>query len=134
VTESPDFLTIEDVELLHSAQLRIFGGLEGVRDRGALEAAVAVPMATFDGEFLHDDLFGMAAAYAYHLAESQAFLDGNKRTALNAALVFLGLNGWDVDDPSGVLFDAMIGIAERKTSKEELALLLKRLSVPYVED
>ena len=49
MTESPDFLTVEDVELLHDAQLRMFGGLEGVRDRGALEAAVAVPMATFAG-------------------------------------------------------------------------------------
>ena len=76
----------------------------------------------------------MAAAYAYHLAESQAFLDGNKRTALNAALVFLGLNGWDVDDPDGLLFDAMIGIAERQVSKDELAKLLRRLAVAYVED
>jgi death-on-curing protein len=127
-------LTVEDVELLHDEQLRLFGGLEGVRDRAALESAVAVPTATFSGEFLHEDLFAMAAAYAYHLSESQSFLDGNKRTALNAALVFLGLNGWDVDDPDGLLFGAMIGIAERRVSKDELAQLLQRLAVAYVED
>ena len=91
-------------------------------------------MATYSGEFLHEDLFAMAAAYAYHLAESQAFVDGNKRTALNAALVFLGLNGWDVDDPDELLFGAMIGIAEHKTSKEELARVLQRLAAPYEED
>jgi len=88
VTASVEFLTVDDVEFLHEEQLRLFGGLEGVRDRAALESAVAVPTATFAGDFLHEDIFVMAAAYAYHLAESQAFLDGNKRTALNAALVF----------------------------------------------
>jgi len=134
VTASVEFLTVEDVELLHGEQLRLFGGLAGIRDRRALESAVAVPMATYSGEFLHEDLFAMAAAYAYHLAESQAFVDGNKRTALNAALVFLGLNGWDVDDPDELLFGAMIGIAEHKTSKEELARVLQRLAAPYEED
>lgn len=134
MTASVEFLTVEDVELLHGEQLRLFGGLAGIRDRRALESAVAVPMATYSGEFLHEDLFAMAAAYAYHLAESQAFVDGNKRTALNAALVFLGLNGWDVDDPDELLFGAMIGIAEHKTSKEELARVLQRLAAPYEED
>lgn len=134
MTAPVEFLTVEDVELLHDEQLRLFGGLEGIRDRVALESAVAVPAATFSGEFLHEDAFVMAAAYAYHLAESQAFLDGNKRTALNAALVFLGLNGWDVDDPDGLLFDAMVGIAEHRVSKDDLAKLLRRLAVAYVED
>jgi prophage maintenance system killer protein len=73
VTESVEFLTVEDVELLHDEQLRLFGGLQGLRDRAALESAVSVPMATFSGEFLHDDLFAMAPAYAFHLAQSQAF-------------------------------------------------------------
>jgi death-on-curing protein len=129
-----EFLTVEDVEFLHDEQLRLFGGLQGVRDRAALESAVGVPMATFSGQFLHEDLFSMAAAYAFHLAESQAFLDGNKRTALNAALVFLGLNGWDVDDPGEMLFDAMIGISERRVSKDELARLFERLAVAYTEE
>ena len=121
MTASPEFLTVEDVEQLHDEQLRLFGGLDGVRDRRALEAAVAIPAASFDGQFLHVGLFSMAAAYAFHLAEDQAFVDGNKRTALNAALAFLGLNGWDVDDQDGLLYDAMIGISARTSSKEQLA-------------
>jgi hypothetical protein len=84
---------------LHDDQLRLFGGSAGVRDRGALESAVATPEATFDDEFLHEDLFQMAAAYAFHIAENQPFVDGNKRTGLNAALVFLDVNGWVVLDP-----------------------------------
>ena len=63
------FLTVEDVLALHGEQLERFGGSAGVRDRGALESAVAVPAATFDGNLLHEDLFQMAAAYAFHLAD-----------------------------------------------------------------
>lgn len=70
---------------LHDDQLRLFGGGSGIRDRGALESAGAVPQASFDGAFLHEDLFAMAAPYAFHIAENQPFVDGNKRTALNAA-------------------------------------------------
>jgi death-on-curing protein len=131
---APDFLTVEDVEQLHSEQLRLFGGLDGVRDRGALESAVAVPASSFGGEFLHVGLFAMAAAYAFHISENQPFVDGNKRAALNAALVFLGINGWEVDDPDGVLYDSMIGISARTVSKEELAGTLERLAVPYTDD
>jgi death-on-curing protein len=87
------FLSVEEVLALHDDQLRLFGGSAGIRDRNALESAIATPAATFDGAFLHDDLFHMAAAYAFHLAENQPFVDGNKRTAINAALVFLDING-----------------------------------------
>ena len=79
---------------LHDDQLRIFGGSAGVRDAKALESAVATPASTFDGTFLHEDIFHMAAAYCFHIAENQPFVDGNKRTGLNAALVFLDINGW----------------------------------------
>jgi len=64
---------------------------------------VATPAVTFDDAYLHNDLFQMAAAYAFHIAENQPFLDGNKRTALNAALVFLDINGWLVLDPDARL-------------------------------
>jgi death-on-curing protein len=131
---TPEFLTVEDVELLHREQLRLFGGLDGVRDRGALESAVGVPASSFGGEFLHVGLFAMASAYAFHIAENQPFVDGNKRAALNAALVFLGLNGWEVDDPEGLLYEAMLGISAGTVSKEQLAGLLERLARPYTEE
>jgi len=109
----PIFLTIEDVLQLHNDQLERFGGSDGIRDRGALESAVAVARATFDGKLLHDGIFAMAAAYAFHIAENQPFVDGNKRTGLNAALVFLDVNGWLVPDPDERLYDAMISLAAR---------------------
>ncbi len=124
----PDFLTVDDVMELHRDQLNAFGGTAGIRDRGALESAVGVPSATFDGEFLHAGLFEMAAAYAFHIAENQPFLDGNKRTALNAALVFLGINGWTVLDPTESLYDAMIAFATRTLQKPGCAAIFESLS------
>ena len=58
----PLFLSLEEVLELHADQLRLFGGTAGIRDKGALESAIAVPFATFGGEFLHTCLFEMAAA------------------------------------------------------------------------
>jgi len=130
VTFEPLFLTVDEVQELHDDQLHRFGGSAGVRDLGALQSAVATPASTFDGEFLHADLFHMAAAYAFHIAENQPFVDGNKRTALNAALVFLDINGWLVADPDLLLYDAMIAISSRSLDKTGLAELLGRLAQP----
>lgn len=125
---APEFLEVEDVLDLHAQQLVIYGGGFGVRDRSLLESAVAMPKAGFGGQFVHGDLFEMAAAYAFHIAQNQPFIDGNKRTALLAALVFLDLNGVVIKDPQEVLYDAMIAIAERRLGKVELAKVLRELS------
>jgi death on curing protein len=70
----------------------------------------------------------MAAAYAFHIAENQPFVDGNKRAALGAALVFLELNGTDIDDPDERLFHAMIAIATGALDKNGLAQLFRELA------
>ena len=124
----PDFLDVDDVLALHAAQLDAHGGQDGVRDRGLLESAVAAASATFDGQFLHEDLFAMAAAYAFHIAENQPFFDGNKRTAIGAALVFLHLNGLDLPAETDVLYQAMIDIATRRCDKPGLASILRDLA------
>lgn len=132
-TLDPIFLTVEDVLQLHDDQLERFGGSAGVRDRGALESAVAVAQATFDGKLLHGDIFEMAAAYAFHIAENQPFLDGNKRTGLDAALVFLDVNGWLVLDPDERLYHAVISLSARQLNKHGLAALLQELAHPLSE-
>lgn len=124
----PEFLNLEDVLQIHEEQLAAYGGAEGIRDRGLLESAVAMPRASFGEAYLHEDLSHMAAAYAFHIAQNQPFLDGNKRTGLVAALVFLDLNGVPVLDPEEKLYDAMIAIAERRMDKEGLAELLRELA------
>jgi death-on-curing protein len=125
---APDFLTVDDVLQAHEEQMQRYGGLEGLRDRALLESAVAVPQASFGGEFVHEDVFAMAAAYAYHIAQNQPFLDGNKRTGVAAALLFLVFNGVALKDPGSRLYDAMLAVAERQMNKAELAALLRELA------
>lgn len=124
----PIFLDLEDVLLIHADQLPVYGGSSGIRDSGLLESAVAMPRASAGGEFVHAGLFAMAAAYAFHIAQNQPFMDGNKRTGLLAAIVFLDINGVTINDPEGRLYDAMIAIAERRLDKAGLASVLERLA------
>ncbi len=124
----PEFLDLEDVFEFHKTALERWGGLDGIRDRGALEAAIGAAAQTFDGKYLHGDLFSMAATYAFHIAQSQGFLDGNKRTGVFAAVIFLDTNGVRVHNQEDVLYLAMIDIAERKMTKAQLANLLRELA------
>lgn len=125
MTSDPDFLSVEEVLELHRLQLDRFGGGTGIRDRPGLESAVAQPQAGFGGTFVHPDLFLMAAAYAFHIAQNQPFVDGNKRTGLAAALVFLDMNGYSVSDPDEKLYDALIAIANKQLDKAGLAKILR---------
>ncbi len=122
------FLTLAEVVEVHRDQMARYRGQTGVRDLGLLVSALAVPQATFDGVYLHSDLFEMAAAYAFHLCRNHPFVDGNKRTALASALVFLEMNRISVDDPHGALYDAMVNMAAGTVGKEDLAQLFRRLS------
>ena len=124
----PQFLTLAEVIEIHADQIKRYGGQAGVRDFGLLESALAQPEASFAGEWLHQDVFGMAAAYAYHVSQNHPFLDGNKRTALACTLVFLALSGVAVRDPKGLLKAAMFAVASGRMSKTQLAQLLRNLS------
>ncbi len=84
--------------------------------------------ASFGGEYLHKHLFEMASAYAFHIAENQPFLDGNKRTALVSALVFLDINEIRILDNNMGLYKAMISIANKELNKTDLSDLFKKLS------
>jgi death-on-curing protein len=128
VSSEPDFLSLEEVLFLHEEQLFRYGGAGGVRDLALLESAAAMPKASFDGKLVHGDLFAMAAAYAFHIAENHPFVDGNKRTGLAAALVFLDLNAVEIRDAEGRLYGAMLDLAERRLDKVGFALALRRLA------
>ena len=117
----PDFLQVADILLLHSDQIDRYGGEHGVRDMALLESAVAQPRAAFGGQHLHEDLFEMAAAYMFHLVQNHPFLDGNKRTGAVAALVFLDLNGIEIEAPAGSLYDLTLAVATGQAGKAEIA-------------
>jgi len=125
MTDEPSFLSLEQVEALHRIALEQNGGQDGLRDRAAFESAVMQPLNVwFYGQ---GDLFDVAAAYAFHLAQAQAFIDGNKRTGMGAALVFLEGNGIEVPEATDALHQAMIAIAQKRMDKTGLAALLRQL-------
>jgi death on curing protein len=116
-----DFLGVDDVLTLHANQVNLYGGQQGVRDLGLLESALAQPQATFGGQLLHKDVFEMAAAYLFHVVQNHPFLDGNKRTGAVAALVFLDLNGVEIDAPKGSLYELTMRVATGQASKDHIA-------------
>jgi death on curing protein len=122
----PIFLTLNEVMQLHARSLAEHGGTHGVRDPGLIESALASARNTF--LYGAGDIYDVAASYAFHLAEAQAFLDGNKRTAASAALVFLARNGNYVTPPFQRLHQAMIDIAGRRMTKADLAKMFRALT------
>ena len=122
----PLFLTLDEVLGIHADQIRRYGGSPGLRDLRLLQSALGMPETTFEGEFLHGTLFEKAAAYLFHIARNHPFLDGNKRTALMCALVFLGLNDQRLEADPKALYELVDGVATGSMDKAEVAVFLRR--------
>ncbi|MDB5330243.1 MAG: Death-on-curing family protein [Phycisphaerales bacterium] len=122
-----NFLTLDEVLELHVAQIELFGGSAGLRDLGLLESALAQPMQAFGGQYLHEDLAAMAAAYLYHIVSNHPFLDGNKRTGTDAAIVFLEINGIELPVESERLIELVLAVAQGNESKERVAEFFRGL-------
>ncbi|MCW7487158.1 type II toxin-antitoxin system death-on-curing family toxin [Leptospira bandrabouensis] len=122
------FLSLDDVLIIHSNQIELYGGSIEIRDLGLLESAINQPFASFDGIHFHESIFDKAAAYLFHICKNHPFVDGNKRVALATSLVFLDLNGFEVSDPNEILYDLVIGIAEGNMKIEEISETLKLLA------
>lgn len=115
----PLFISRTQLEAAHQLSLQRFGGSAGVRSEELIESALAAPLNDFlDADA---DLFAIAAAYAFHIAQAQAFLDGNKRTAVEAAFVFLAGNGVSIQVDAYPIYLDLLAVAERRTTKAELA-------------
>jgi death-on-curing protein len=122
----PDFLSLEEVLVLHEDRIRRYGGTAGLRDLELLSSALGTVSASFGGEFLHGSLFEMAAAYLFHITRNHPFLDGNKRTGLAAALVFLSIHDVEIEASEDDLTELVLGVAEGRVSKAEVAVFLQR--------
>ncbi len=125
----PIFLEVLDVLEIHDDLLTSFGGKSGVRDTSLLQSALAIPMSGSGETFFHSDLYEMAAAYLFHLIKNHPFVDGNKRTALGCALVFLDLNGVEIDANEGALFDMTLAAAEGRLTKDAIATFFRNSPV-----
>jgi death-on-curing protein len=122
----PQFLALDEILALHSDQIRRYGGRPGIRDVGLLSSAIAMPAATYRGEYLHQGLPEMAAAYLFHICRNHPFIDGNKRASLAAALTFLWLNRMSVKASEDELTDLVMGVAAGTIGKPEVAVFLKQ--------
>ena len=120
------YLSLEQVLALHAVQLRRYGGGTGLRDRGALESALARPAMTFGGEDLYPDLSGKAAALMHSLALNHPFVDGKKRVAAHAALVFLELNGQELAATPEELVAITLTVAEGHVPVEALTIWFRQ--------
>jgi len=109
---TPDFLSFAEVLEIHRDQIERYGGKTGIRDLGLLQSALAMPAAGFGGRYLHGDLFEMAAAYLFHIVRNHPFVDGNKRTGAVAALVFLSLNGMEIEASEDIFEQTVRAVAE----------------------
>jgi death-on-curing protein len=121
----PVFLSLDEVLEIHEQQIERYGGSPGLRDPAELESAVAMPQATFDGEFLHTSVPAMAAAYLFHLCQNHAFIDGNKRTGANAAITFLLMNQWDLTFDEEELVALVLAVASSGLAKPELVRIFE---------
>jgi death-on-curing protein len=121
-----EYLSVGQVLALHAQQLRKYGGGAGVRDRGALESALARPAATFGGEDLYPDIANKAAALMHSLALNHPFVDGNKRVAAFSAIVFAESNGHEFLATPDELVQTTLAVAEGKLAVEALAIWFRQ--------
>jgi death on curing protein len=128
---SPDncfHLTVDIVREIHAEAIARFGGSDGVRESALLESAVAAPQASFGGKSPYKDLTEIAAAYLYYLCQNHPFVDGNKRAALGACIVFLRLNGIEPKADGPEWEELVLAIAAGSLDRQGATARLRELS------
>lgn len=120
-------LSVDTVLKIHEESIRRFGGTPELRSRDLLESAVAAPQAGFGGQSVFADLVEIAAAYLFYLCSNHPFVDGNKRTALGACIVFLKLNGAKPSPDSPAWEILTLDVAAGKIGREETTGRLREL-------
>jgi death on curing protein len=122
------FIPNDMVPTIHRDLLQRYGGEGGIRDAGLLDSALAQPIMTVGGKFVHKSVFDKAAAYGFHVCPNHPFVDGNKRTAFVLMDIFLQNNNWEIVAREEEAYSMMIDLASGKLSKPQLSVWLKRHS------
>ena len=121
----PVFLGLDEIIEIHYDQIERYGGHPGIRDIGLLKSAVAMPAACFGGDYLHTDVYDMASAYLFHIVRNHPFVDGNKRTGAVASIIFLVLNGIELQAEEDSFEKMVRSTAEGKIDKATIALFFR---------
>ena len=119
-------LTKEQILILHSELIKTTGGSDGIRDIGLLESALETPFQSYGGEELYPSIQAKAARLCYGLVKNHALVDGNKRIGVHAMLVFLSVNGYELEYTQKELSNLILDVAaDKKQYKDLLQWLLK---------
>ncbi len=122
----PHFLTVDDVLYIHRREIEQAGGDPGVRDFGLVESSTVAAQASFEGNWLHEDLFAMAGPYLAAFVQNHPFVDGNKRTGTAAALTFLFLNGYELtEEDAGELADVILQFVTHAIDRDAVVEYLR---------
>jgi len=120
-------LTVDIVREIHAEAIERFGGSDGVREMALLESAVAAPQASFGGGSPYQDIAEVAAAYLFYLCKNHPFIDGNKRAALGACIVFLRLNGIEPELDGPAWEELTLAVASSEVDRNEATRRLRKL-------
>jgi death on curing protein len=120
-------LTVEYVLEIHSEAIERFGGSSGIREMALLESAILAPQASFGGKSPYKDIIEIAAAYLFYICSNHPFIDGNKRAALGACIVFLRLNGSETATDGPEWEKLTLGIAAGELDRQQAAEKLRKL-------
>lgn len=113
-------LTEEQILAVHSRMIEMTGGVDGVRDNSLLDSALNAPFQTFDGKELYPALLSKAAVMCRSIISNHPFVDGNKRTGIHVTLIFLELNGIELQYSQNELIELGLGIASSKLSSDDI--------------
>jgi death on curing protein len=127
-TPKLSYLSVTRVLAIHDLMVKRFGGSHGLRDLGLVESVVARPQASFDGNDSYETIFDKAAALLQSLLRNHPFVDGNKRTALTCAGIFLKINGWKIINNHGEEVEFAVKIDNSNLSQEEISKWLEEHS------
>lgn len=126
---NPIFLSLTEVIIIHKDQINRYGGDTGIRDLELLKSAIAMPQSGVEGEYFHKSIYDMAAAYMFHILQNHPFIDGNKRTGVVTALVFLALNGVENDADENEMEQLVWDVAQGRADKARISRFLQCSSV-----
>ncbi|MFI4910983.1 MAG: type II toxin-antitoxin system death-on-curing family toxin [Sedimentisphaeraceae bacterium JB056] len=129
VPQSIIFLDFGKILRIHNELIAHYGGSHGIRDSELLKSAVEMPVASFDGRYLHQNIFEMAAAYMYHITQNHPFIDGNKRVGAASAIIFLSINDIEIENDQDGLIELSLKVASGKAYKEQIADFFRKNAI-----
>lgn len=119
-------LTKQQILLLHDRLIKAFGGSDLIRDEGLLDSAVNAPFQTFGGTELYPSLLDKAARLCFELVKNHPFADGNKRIGAHAMLVFLSINGVELEYSDKELIELILSVASSESDDKHILRWLQQ--------